>query len=101
MSSYNDKLWMDYVKKYEGVYPVELLSKHDGYVLRGTFCMLVPYSIDNEELLVVLDEIDDKREVAQVVRVLNQFGMFQTWTTWVLPEKNLRYVAKKLGLDTK
>lgn len=49
----NDRIWQQYMKKYRKVGKVYQLSKHDGHALHCKHGFIIPYSIDNEELLYV------------------------------------------------
>jgi len=102
MNDYNDLIWMNYVKKYDGVYPLSLLSKHDGFVIDMTYGFLIPYSIDNQELMIVFtEEFRTSQEKGYLYKRIAPFTTMLSWDSFILPEKNLKYVAVLLGLDTK
>ena len=102
MVEYSDIVWMNYVKKFEGVYPIELLTRHDGFVIPFTWGFILPYSIDNEELLICFTEqFSSPQEKGFVLRRLKPFVRNQTFDSFILPESNLAKVAKLLGIVSK
>lgn len=55
MSNYNDKIWMSYVDKYKRSCKVARLNKHDGKAILCKDGFIIPYSVDNEQLLFCSD----------------------------------------------
>lgn len=50
---YNTKLWNTYMKKFNKDFLVILFNKYDGFIIPCKKGMVIPYSIDNRELLFV------------------------------------------------
>ena len=99
---YNDKLWNEYMKKYSKDFLVLRFNKHDGFIIPCSKGMLLPYSIDNQELLFGTLGKWSTLELTSLIRSLPDeckvLSLGYDHVAVIIPERIFtKSLAKKLG----